>query len=147
MGIRKDFVTLWALMKTKEVKLSELPEEVTKEGLKVYGDETPHYNLSSRLSTLQPQIAMKNSSARSSSKHNLSSSLPTLSRGSSSLLISESSSSANLSVNDTFSKTILILSLSITSTKIGKYPKMSKHFKYLQDSPGYVNVNSQVTFV
>ena len=37
MGIRKDFVTLWALMKTKEVKLSELPEEVTKEGLKVYG--------------------------------------------------------------------------------------------------------------
>lgn len=95
-----------------------------------------------RLSTLQPHIAMKKSSALSSIRHKLSNCLPFLSIASSSLLISSISNSVNSSKRLSSSRTVWIALLFIFfSTKVMANLASTKHFMLFQDNPGLINVS------
>ena len=92
-----------------------------------------------RLSMFQPQIAMKKSSACSSRRHKSSNCLPFFSNGSSSLLISSMSVSANLSKSCSFSRTASIMLLFIVfSAKLEISAQSSKNICISQDFPGIV---------
>lgn len=98
------------------------------------------HTLLRRLSTLQPQIAIKKSSAWSFLKHKFRSSLPFLYKVSSSLLISSISTSTNLSKRSSLSNTVWILLLFIFfATKLDVSANNAKHFMEIQVFPGISN--------
>lgn len=93
-----------------------------------------------RLSTLHPQMAIKKSSACSSRRHRLSSSLATFSIGSSSFLISSMSVSPNRSKSSlSFSTACTMLLFIFFATKIDFPAETSKNVCISQENPGIVN--------
>lgn len=93
-----------------------------------------------RLSTLHPQMAIKNLSAWSLLKQKFRSSLPFLYKASSSLLISSIRTSTNLSNRSSLSNAIRILLLFIIfATKLYVSANTTKQFMKIQEIPGFYN--------